>query len=305
MSKVLITGSSGFIGVNLVNYLQSKSFIIEAFSRDLGLNYDSLDIEYINNNEIGLIIHLAGIAHDIKNNNSASLYYKVNTDLTKQVYDAFVKSNAKMFIFLSSVKAVADNPNSILYEDQIPKPDTHYGKSKLLAENYILSKDIPTNKRVFILRPCMIHGPGNKGNLNLLYKLVQKGLPWPLGAFENKRSFCSIENLCFIINELIENEKIHSGIYNISDTDSISTNDLIRLIGTSKSTKPKIWFIPKYIIKLIAKLGDIFRLPLNSERLKKLTENYVVSNDKILININKSLPLSSSSGILKTLKSFN
>ena len=142
-------------------------------------------------------------------------------------------------------------------------------------------------------------------NLNLLYKSVQKCLPWPLGAFENKRSFCSIENLCFIINELIKNEKINSGIYNISDTDSISTNDLIRLIGTSKNTKPKIWFIPKYIIKLIAKFGDIFRLPLNSERLKKLTETYVVSNDKILININKSLPLSSSSGILKTLKSFN
>ena len=70
------------------------------------------------------------------------------------------------------------------------KPSNYFGQSKLLAEEYILSKEIPNDKHVYILRPCMIHGPGNKGNLNLLYKIVSKNIPWPLGAFENKRSFC-------------------------------------------------------------------------------------------------------------------
>src|SRR5690606_40901886 len=64
---------------------------------------------------------------------------------------------------------------------------------KLMAEEYILSKPLPDNKRVYIIRPCMIHGPGNQGNLNLLYKVVEKGIPWPLAAFENKRSFLSID----------------------------------------------------------------------------------------------------------------
>ncbi|MGK4422647.1 hypothetical protein ACSLVQ_30785, partial [Klebsiella pneumoniae] len=72
---------------------------------------------------------------------------------------------------------------------------THYGKSKLLSEQFILSQDIPKGKRVYILRPCMIHGPNNKGNLNLLYEIVKKRIPWPLGMFKNKRSFCSIDNL--------------------------------------------------------------------------------------------------------------
>ena len=102
---------------------------------------------------------------------------------------------------LSSVKAAADEINGELTEEIIPKPSTHYGKSKLLAEEYILSKVLPPGKRVYIIRPCMIHGPGNKGNLNLLYQLVRKNVPWPLASFDNKRSFCSIENLCFVIKE--------------------------------------------------------------------------------------------------------
>jgi nucleoside-diphosphate-sugar epimerase len=94
----------------------------------------------------------------------------------------------------------------------------------------------------------MIHGPGNKGNLNLLYKIVFKGLPWPLGAFENKRSFCSIDNLCFIINELIDNNKIPSGIYNVADDEAISTNELISLIAERQGKKSYILKIPKFII---------------------------------------------------------
>ena len=96
---------------------------------------------------------------------------------------------------LSSVKAVADNLVGVLSEDRKPSPKTHYGKSKLYAERYILSKKIPNNKRIYILRPCMIHGPNNKGNLNLLYNLVSKKIPWVLGSFQNKRSYCSVDNL--------------------------------------------------------------------------------------------------------------
>jgi nucleoside-diphosphate-sugar epimerase len=150
----------------------------------------------------------------------------------------------------------------------------------------------------------MIHGPGNKGNLNLLYKIVKKGIPWPLGAFENNRSFCSIDNLCFIINELIENDKIPSGVYNIADDEAISTNQLISFIAEGQGKKSYILKIPKFIIILLSKLGDLFRLPLNTERINKLTENYIVSNKKIKLAINKPLPISTKEGIMKTVNSF-
>jgi nucleoside-diphosphate-sugar epimerase len=86
----------------------------------------------------------------------------------------------------------------------------------------------------------MIHGPGNKGNLNLLYKLVSKNIPWTLGAFENKRSFCVIDNLMFLFKELIEREDIPSGIYNVADDEPLSTKDLIRLIAKSQNRNPNI-----------------------------------------------------------------
>jgi nucleoside-diphosphate-sugar epimerase len=297
MNDILITGYSGFIGQNLIQYFKGYNL------QKMSLRYKFKQIIEIDCSLA--IIHLAGKAHDLKKVSQNQVFYDANFELTKQIYDAFLKSDAKKFIFISSVKASVDIVTGVLTEEHIPNPITHYGKSKLLAEHYILSKEIPEGKRVYILRPCMIHGPGNKGNLNLLYKLVSKNIPWPLGAFENKRSFCSIDNLMFILNELIERDDITSGIYNVADNESLSTNDLIELIALSQNRKPKIWKISKGLIELIAKIGDKIHLPLNSERLQKLTDSYIVSNQKIKLAIGKPLPVSSREGLLKTFKSFN
>lgn len=291
--SIYLTGSSGFVGENIVTYF-AEQLAITNFTRGSAINIQEDNV-----------IHLAGKAHDLKNVSSVADYYLVNTDFTKNVYDAFLSSDAKVFIFLSSVKAVADEVKEELTEDFISNPVTHYGKSKLLAEQYILSKSVPIGKRVYILRPCMIHGPGNKGNLNLLYKIVSRGFPWPLGKFENKRSLCSIDNLCFIIKELIENDQIQPGVYNIADDEPISTNEIIKLISEIQGKKSFIWNTPKILIIKLSKLGDLFRLPLNSERLKKLTETYIVSNKKIKQALNKSLPINSIDGLMKTFKSFN
>jgi nucleoside-diphosphate-sugar epimerase len=292
LDNILISGATGFVGSNLVKFFNAEYTIIR-YRKDSPLVINQT-----------IVIHLAGKAHDLKKTSNPEIYYQVNTEFTKKVFDAFLASDAKLFITLSSVKAVADEVQGELTEDFIPKPITHYGKSKLLADQYILSTVIPEGKRVYILRPCMIHGPGNKGNLNLLYKLVSNSIPWPLWAFENKRSFCSIDNLMFIIKELIEREDIPSGVYNIADDEALSTNDVISILAESQNRKAKVWKVSKGLIQFLAKLGDVFRLPLTTERLKKLTESYVVSNQKIKSAIGKPLPVSSKEGLLKTFKSF-
>jgi nucleoside-diphosphate-sugar epimerase len=291
--SIFLTGSTGFVGKYIISYFNSR-FSISKYTRGTEININE-----------DIVLHLAGKAHDLKHTANSQEYYNVNTELTKSVYESFLNSNAKVFITLSSVKAVVDNLENVLTEEQFPNPITHYGKSKLLAEQYILSQIIRDDKRVYILRPCMIHGPGNKGNLNLLYNIVRKGFPWPLGAFDNKRSFCSIDNLCFVINELIQNDQIPSGVYNIADDEALSTNELIKLIAVSEGIKPFIWHIPKFIIKSISKIGDWFRLPLNTERLGKLTESFIVSNQKLKNVINKPFPVTAKEGLLKTFNSFN
>jgi nucleoside-diphosphate-sugar epimerase len=289
---IFLTGASGFVGTAIQKYFPHKyKFYNYVRNSKILINED-------------VVLHFAGKAHDLINFLEPNIYFEVNTELSKKVYDAFLDSKAKVFIILSSVKAIADFVQNELTEEELPHPITDYGKSKLLAEQYIIKKPFPKDKRVYILRPCMIHGPGNKGNLNLLYKFVKNGIPWLLGSFDNKRSFCSIDNLCFIINELIENDKIQSGVYNVADDESISTNELIGLIAESQRKNVNILKIPRFIIISLLKFGDLFKLPLNSERLNKLTENYIVSNKKIKLAIKKPLPISTKEGLMKTLNSF-
>ena len=293
--NIIITGASGFVGSNLSTYLQDHGNAVQKLSlRTANWQLNPADA----------VIHLAGKAHDTANTAAEKDYFDINTELTKKLFDRFLNSDIRTFIFFSSVKAAADTLDEQLTEDISPNPQTPYGKSKLEAEEYLLSKNLPENKRLFIIRPCMIHGPGNRGNLNLLYKVVSKGIPWPLAGFENQRSFISIDNLNFLMDKMLHAD-IPSGIYNIADDKPLSTNNLIKLISESSGKKARLWHIPNKLISAVAMLGDRLHLPLNTERLKKLKESYTVSNTKIKFALSiEKLPLSAEEGLKKTLKSF-
>jgi len=295
----MITGASGFVGQNLSKYLKQNKHIVQSLS----LRNEHWENQL--NPKADAIIHLAGKAHDTSNISAEDEYFKINRDLTINLYQLFLNSEIKDFFYFSSVKAVADTVEGVLEETVEGKPFTTYGKSKLEAEQYLLSQTLPQGKRIFIIRPCMIHGPGNKGNLNLLYKVVQKGLPWPLAAFRNHRSFLSINNLSFLVDAMLSKTDLTSGVYNFADDESLSTNELVILISRTLGRSPKLLPIPTSLVKGLVKVGDFLPLPLNSERLKKLTESYVVSNDKIKrsLGINK-LPVSAKEGLLHTIKSF-
>ena len=314
--NTLITGIHGFVGSNLVASLKDKfkfygldiiapekSGVVKTFS------WKDLDDNLIP--DVDAIIHLAGKAHDTSNKSAADIYFRVNTDLTIKVFDYFTDhTKIKKFIFFSSVKAAVDKvPGEILTEDVIPCPVGPYGESKVKAEEYIIEQLVKHPERyegrnVLILRPCMIHGPGNKGNLNLLYGVISKGIPWPLGAFENKRSFTSIDNLSFVISKLLE-KSVASGIYNMGDDNSLSTNELIEVMCDAMGKEPRIWRINKSFIKLLANIGDVLHLPLNTFRLDKLTENYIVSNDKIKKAVGiTQMPVDAQTGLKKTIQSF-
>jgi nucleoside-diphosphate-sugar epimerase len=314
---ILITGIHGFVGSNLVSALKEnhsiygldiiapeKEGIIKTFSWN--------ELEQLP--ETDVIIHLAGKAHDTKNKSQAQVYFDINTGLTQKIFDYFLQSKAKKFIFFSSVKAAADHmvetgraPSLQLTEDIIPNPIGPYGESKIAAENYINSQFSILHsplKAIYIFRPCMIHGPGNKGNLNLLYQIVSKGIPWPLGAFDNRRSFMNIRNLAYIVEQFISKNP-PSGIYHLADDEPVSTNELIQLIAASKKKKARIWKINQSLIIALAKMGNICKFPLNTERLRKLTENYVVSNQKMKNALGiKQLPVDVRTGLKQTLATF-
>ena len=307
--KILITGVHGFVGSNLVSYLAPNN---ELYGLDIiapekdgvvkTYSWDDLDTGRVP--DIDAIIHLAGKAHDTKNQTVADVYFKVNRDLTIKIVDYFrAHEPINKFVFFSTAKAAADKVDGVLTEDVIPLPIGPYGESKIAAEKYI-QEHMPTDKQVYIFRPCMIHGPGNKGNLNLLYNMVRKGIPWPLGAFDNRRTFTSVENICFAVNGVLTKD-VPSGIYNMGDDESFSTNELIEEICKSLGKKAHIWKLPKGMMTGFAKIGDALHMPLNSERLRKLTENYISSNAKIkkALGVEK-MPVDARTGLRQTLKYF-
>ena len=318
--KILITGVHGFVGSNLVEALKKEHTIygldIVAPHKDgvrYTFNWDFLDKP----NEIpdiDAIIHLAGKAHDTKNHSAADVYFKVNTGLTQKIFDWYLAHpTAKKFIQFSTVKSAADRvEGEFLTEECIPTPVGPYGESKKFApealkrpfHNFTDADAVVDGKKVYIMRPCMIHGPGNKGNLNLLYGVVSKGIPWPLGAFENRRSFTSIGNLQEVIKGLLTKDA-PSGIYHMGDDEALSTNELIEVICSALGKKAHIWNIPCSLMNGVAKLGDMLHLPLNSQRMQKLTENYVVSNAKIKAALGmKEMPVRAKDGLRETIKSF-
>lgn len=327
--NILITGVHGFVGSNLVKYLAKENTIygldIVQPQKDgvmCTFSWDALDVEN-GLPEIDAIIHLAGMAHDTRNKSAADVYFKVNTGLTQKIFDWYMASpTAKKFVFFSTVKSAADRvKGEFLTEECVPTPVGPYGESKIKAEDYIIkmfapkalkrpfhnfddSDSIVSGKQVYIIRPCMIHGPGNKGNLNMLYGVVKKGIPWPLGAFENRRSFTSIGNLCVVIEGLLT-KSVPSGIYHMGDDEALSTNELIEVICEAIGKKAHIWRIPKGLMNGVAKVGGWLHLPLNPLRMQKLTENYVVSNKKIKSALGiDAMPIRAKDGLIDTIRSF-
>lgn len=278
--KILVTGSNGFVGTNLRKHLGGRGHqCVTLDVRDADYNWTEL--AKIPFESCDAIVHLAGKAHDLKKVSSEHDYFDINVGLTEKIFNASI-GKVPRFVYFSSSKASADG--------------NAYGRSKLAAEQFL-------DGRAIVLRPAMIHGPGNKGNLNLLWGIARRGLPWPLAAFENKRSFTSIGNVCAAVEALCERGE--NGIYPIADDEMLSTNRLIELIAEVCGKKAKLWRIPKGLMRFFAKIGDILHLPLNTERIEKLTEDSFVDNSKLRAAVGWArMPIRAADGMRDTLRCF-
>lgn len=291
-----IIGASGFIGQHL----------LRSFSNAQGISLRGKDVTKITFQQ-DVLLNLVGKAHDHRKKATEDDYYYVNFQLAKDIFTSFLHSSASVLIHVSSIAAVEEFESSLpLMETDKCRPTSWYGKSKYDAEEWLLSQNLPPEKKIFILRPPMVHGIGDKGNLALLYSLISKGIPFPLAAFNNERSFISMDNFCFFLQEIVENHnKLPSGIYHIADDEALSTKDIVKIIKQVAQRNIPDIAVPKVLINMIAKIGDVVPIPLNSTRLRKMTGNLVVSNSKIKQYLKIiALPQTAKDGVEKTVRSF-
>lgn len=299
MKVLILGGNKGFIGSHLSEKLDDSFDCRFVSMRRLDWLDENLSPE--------CMINLVGKAHDFTGTVTEYDFYYANFELAKTAFKIFMASKASVFIHISSLAAIEEleavNP---LSEISTYNPISSYGKSKRAAEEWLLEQILPVGKKLIILRPPMVHGSGDKGNLNQLYKLVNKGIPYPLALFKNKRSFLSIENFCFFIEQILfKKETIESGIYHLADDETLSSNEIVKVIKEEIGLYTPVLPLPKRIVRWVSKLGDRTSLPLNTWRLKKLTSTLVVSNKKIKIALSiKRLPRTAKQGLRETIRSF-
>lgn len=241
MSKILITGSNGYLGSSFIKQNKNK-YEFEKFSL---LNQKLEDINFDN---IDIVLHCAALVHQ-KVEYLYKKYYEVNVEYPLKLAKLAKQKGVKQFVFISTI-AVYGEDEERLDENTICNPITPYGKSKLEAEKELLKLN-DDNFIVSIIRPPMIYGKNAPGNIDSLVKLVKKLPIIPLGKIENKRSFISIQNLCYIIDEIIIQQK--TGIFLASDDESLSTSRLIELIAKNLDKKICLIKIPFFesLLKII------------------------------------------------------
>ena len=229
MMKILITGANGYLGSSFINQYSDK-YNFEKFSL---LNQKLEDINFDN---IDIVLHCAALVHQ-KVEHSYEKYYEINVKYPVKLAKIAKQNAVKQFVFISTIAVYGENEEK-LDENTICNPITPYGKSKLEAEKELLKLN-DDNFTVSIVRPPMIYGKNAPGNIDSLVKLVKKLPIIPLANIENKRSFISIHNLCYIINEVILQKK--SGIFLACDDEPLSTSRLIELVA--KNLDKKIYLV--------------------------------------------------------------
>ncbi|MFH7409694.1 NAD-dependent epimerase/dehydratase family protein [Acinetobacter variabilis] len=266
-TKILITGSNGFLGQYLCQFLAEQNYLVLAQTRKaqtfsypniININFDLNDsLDNIDLRKVEVIIHCAGRAH-IMNEIAASpleAYRQTNVQGTLNLAKKAVQSGVKRFIYLSSIKVNGEQTTIRPFKpSDIVNPEDPYGLSKYEAEQALLELSKETGLEVVIIRPVLIYGPNVKANFKSMVGLASKKLPLPIGCLDNKRSMVSIYNLADLIYNCMSHPKANREIFLASDQEDISVKQLFEKLAYYQNNKLIMLPVPKSLINFLASL---------------------------------------------------
>lgn len=295
--KILLTGATGFVGRQLVKQLVNEKDISlnlalrsgkETYASEISV-FAPMNLTADTDWQEALIgcdvvIHAAARAHimDDRSENPLQEFRKINTEATLNLAKQAAGLGLKRFIFISSIKVNGEltQTNQPFTADDLPNPCDPYAISKHEAEEGLRQIASTTKMEVVVIRPPLIYGPGVKGNFQRLLTWLQKGIPLPLGAITNKRSFVALENLTSLIINCLTNPRAANQVFLVSDGEDLSTTELLRRIGFSINKPVYLLPIPQFLLKYAATLlgkKEVFErlcgsLQVNISKTKELLD---------------------------------
>jgi nucleoside-diphosphate-sugar epimerase len=322
--RILVTGATGFIGSMLCVRLSEAAHEVIACSRS---RVEQPGIFYVASPELGLeadwgaaldgvdtVVHLAARAHVLGERSGHevdALYGRVNTEGTARLARQAIEAGVKHFIFVSSIGAMAESSESILTLETACAPSTLYGKSKLEAELALRDIAEAGGMEWTIIRPPLVYGSSNPGNMERLLKLVKTGIPLPLASVRNRRSFIYVENLVDLISKCLGNAKAFEKVYLPSDGEDLSTAELIEKIARAETgnLKPecngggcavprvaRVFPFPEGVLRAAGRLPGL-------GALRKLTSSLYVDSEPIRLDLGWTPPFTMEEGLRRTLAS--
>jgi nucleoside-diphosphate-sugar epimerase len=305
MTSVLVTGATGFIGSHLLPALLTSSWEIKVAVRQTPAqvipNVVYLPVGEIGGNTdwqdslqgINVVVHLAARAHQLNDThpNPEQVFQEVNTLGTTRLVTEAITAGVEHFIFVSSIGAMTTSSESLLTESSLCHPNTPYGRSKLDAEQALISLANNSPMAWTILRPPLIYGPRNPGNMERLFKLVRTGIPLPLGAIRNRRSLLYVGNFVDMIMICIKNTKAKNQIFLVSDGQDLSTPELINYIAQAMGKKLLLFPVSPNLLTTLAK-------PFGKEDIiNRLIGSLFIDNRKIRTDLGWVPPFTLTQGL--------
>jgi nucleoside-diphosphate-sugar epimerase len=250
------------------------------------------------------VIHLAAHAHQLgKAAEDEAAFTRVNADGTARLVEQSLEAGIGRFILMSSIGAVTSACDARVTIETRCQPQTAYGRSKLAGERALLERAHGTKMTWTILRPTLVYGPGNPGNMERLVSLVQRGVPLPLGAIKNRRSLTFVENLVSVILTVLVHPGADNSTFLVADGQDVSTPDLVRRIAALTRTRTRVLSVPLPLLRGLAQgaemLGALSKmsLPFDTATLQRLESSLYVDVEPLRVTLGWTPPFSLDEGL--------
>lgn len=273
MPRVVVTGSTGFVGRALSPMLASSGHTVVPVPRNLLAGGDShvagssLDATMRN---ADAVIHLAARAHVLREDQRDPLaeFRRVNVAGTLAIAEAAVRAGVRRFVFVSSIGVFGTTSEARLSEHSSIAPEEPYAISKWEAEQGLRRLELESGLEVVVVRPTLVYGPHARGNFLRLMRLVASGVPLPFGAVANSRSFIGVVNLCDLLQACVTHPQAAGQTFVAADGEDISTSELLTLISNAMGRPDRQFRVPPSLLRValtaVGRKAEFLRLTGNS-----------------------------------------